>query len=65
MNRKVNGLGLIHFRNHRTDRTLCGHSYKMPERKITNNMKHVTCKACLRSIKDRKWVQEMINKDKK
>ncbi len=55
---------VVHFKNCRTGRTICGRNYDMPKRDITIYLGEVTCKACLRSIKDRRWIEEMISEGK-
>ena len=53
-------LPVTHFKNSRTDRTICGKNYKIPKRKVTSRLSRVTCKGCLLNIRSLKWVKEMI-----
>ena len=53
-------LQVVHFKNSRTDRTLCGRNYTIPKRKVTYRLSNVTCKGCLHNIGRLKWIKEMI-----
>ena len=57
---------IVHFRNDRTGKTLCGHSYKLHRKgysKVTLKLDNVTCKGCLGSIMKSKWIKKMIDKE--
>jgi hypothetical protein len=58
-------LSVIHFRNVRTYKTICGKNYKVPKRKVTSRLNRVTCKGCLNSIRKLKWVKKMIERRNK
>lgn len=59
---------IVHFKNPRTKKTLCGHNYSISGRtysSVTSNLDEVTCKACLNTVGCSKWIKEMIDKKKK
>jgi hypothetical protein len=51
---------VVHYKNSRTGRTICGKSYKIPIRDVTQHLENVTCKGCLHNISKSKWVKKMI-----
>lgn len=53
-------LPVTHFKNRRTDKTICGKNYKTPKRKATSRLNRVTCKGCIHNIRSLKWVKKMI-----
>jgi hypothetical protein len=57
---RVIKLPVVHFKNVRTCRTLCGKNYNIPKRKATNRLGNVTCSGCLHNIRSLKWIKKMI-----
>jgi hypothetical protein len=55
-------LPVVHFKNARTCRTLCGKNYNIPKRKVTRRLGNVTCCGCLHNIKNLKWIKNMITR---
>ena len=56
---------IVHFKNPRTKKTLCGHDCTIPERtysNVTSDLDEVTCKVCLNTVDHSKWIKEMIDK---
>lgn len=53
-------LPVVHFKNVRTCKTLCGKSYDIPKRKVTRSLNRVTCRGCLHNVKNLKWIKDMI-----
>lgn len=53
-------LPVVHFKNVRTYRTLCGKNYNVPKRKVTHRLGNVTCRGCLHNIRSLKWIKQMI-----
>jgi hypothetical protein len=65
MEMKKKRLSVIHFKNPRTGRTICGKNYKIPKRKVTSRFSKVSCSGCLNSIKSLQWVKKMIELENK
>ncbi len=59
---------VVHFKNSRTKKTICGHNYEIPGRtysNITCEADNVTCKACKNAMKKCRWLKEIVdNKNK-
>lgn len=58
---------VIHFKNHRTEKTLCGHSYKIPGRsysRVTSDVDGVTCSGCQNTISISRWIKKMVSEKK-
>lgn len=60
MEKKFIRLPVVHFKNLRTCRTLCGKNYNIPKRKATYRLSNVTCSGCIHNIKRLKWIKKMI-----
>lgn len=63
--RKSVDVPVVHFKNPRTKKTMCGHDYTIPGRtysNITSSLGDVTCNGCKTAINNSKWIKEMIRK---
>ena len=60
MKKRFIRLPVVHFKNTRTGRTICGKNYHMPKRKVTHRLSNVTCKSCINNIRSLKWINKMI-----